>query len=544
MWILALAAILFGWYVGASVLSFERPKDASVMPIPERLMYPSEFYPQMWQCIFPPGEPLPFACGRLLRFRPADAARPIDHVEIPQHPYMASNAGNNMHCDSYESDAYEAPGPVGLETQIVTRSQGFGGYGTVTFDSAGRLVTVYSNGRRFQLELLDPTTLEELASYDLPSRPWYWLLQGVMPWEYIGAGMYFYLDEQDRAIVPTTENTICVIRVPEAGGAFELLREIDLSEHVVPMGWPMRDSVAWVLPDWSGEVYWYATTGGIIGTVGIDSDEVRTLRLENEIVENSFAVAEDGVYILSDRALYRFSRDPDGAIAIDWRVEYDRGSRKKPGHITRGSGTSVTLIGGVDGLVAITDNAEPRIHLIFLRRSDGTVACSAPVFEEGKSGTDVSVACFEHADAAGMGTGVYSALIENNWGHHRFPRSRPEPGLTRVDVVRNEDGTYTCEEIWTSSERSIGVFKLSLGSGLAYMYWRSEECPVTTWYLTAVDFSTGTTAYKVRVGTGLGFNNWAGALFLHPDGGIAYSTTIFGLVMIRDGAAGGPATAP
>jgi len=196
----------------------------------------------------------------------------------------------------------------------------------------------------------------------------------------------------------------------------------------------------------------------------------------------------------------------------------------------------VTLMGDLDGLVALTDNAEPRIHLIFVRRCDGAVVCSAPAFAEGRSGTDVSVACFEHADASGNGTGVYSALIENNWGHHRFPNSRPEPGLVRIDVIRQENGSYRCEEVWSSDERSIGVFKLSLGNGLAYLYWRGEDCPIATWYLTAIDFETGETAYKQRVGTGLGYNNWAGALFLHPDGGIAYSTTIFGLVMIRDAA--------
>jgi hypothetical protein len=192
-------------------------------------------------------------------------------------------------------------------------------------------------------------------------------------------------------------------------------------------------------------------------------------------------------------------------------------------------------MGGQGGLVAITDNAEPRINLLFVRRCDGAVVCSMPVFEGGKSGTDVSVACFEHTNESGESTGVYSVLVENNWGHHTFPRSRPEPGLARVDVVRHDDGTYACKEIWTSNEKSIGVFKLSLGSGLVYMYWRSEDCPITQWYLTAVDFATGETVYKKLVGTGLGYNNWAGALFLHPDGGIAYSTTIFGLVMIRDG---------
>jgi hypothetical protein len=198
----------------------------------------------------------------------------------------------------------------------------------------------------------------------------------------------------------------------------------------------------------------------------------------------------------------------------------------------------VTLVGapagGTEGLVVITDNAEPRISVLFLSRSDGALMCGAPVFEDGKSGTDVSTAAFEHADDQGANTGTYSALVENNYGNHTFPRSHPEPGLTRVDAVRQADGTYRCVEIWASQEKSIGVFKLSLGNGLAYMYWRSEDFPNTKWYLTAVDFQTGQTVYKQLTGTGIGYNNWAGALFVHPDGGIAYSTTIFGLVMVQD----------
>ncbi len=535
LWAIVLAALLCGGYIVAFVVPFAAASDSPVRPIPQGLQYPGESFRELWSDVFGRDDATPPQCAELIRLRPADRSGPIAHVAIPQHPFMASNAGNNMHCDAYISDTYEAAGPRGIDPEIVSRTQGFGGYGTLTVDRAGRLVAVHSNGRRFQLELMDPYTLEELASYDLPSRPWYWLLQGIMPWQYIGAGMYFYLDEQDRAIVPTTENTIQVVAVPEPGGTFELIREIDLSEHVVPMRWPRRDSVAWVLPDWSGTHYWFATTAGMVGTVAVDTGEVHTVRLNGEIIENSFAVAEDGAYILSDRALYRLSLDAAGKITVDWRTTYDRGPRKKPGHITRGSGTSVSLMGDLDGLVAITDNAEPNIHLIFLERRDGTAVCSTPVFEEGRSGTDVSVACFEHADGAGVGTGIYSVLVENNWGRNTFPRSRPQPGLTRVDVVRHDDGTTSCDEIWSSAERSICVFKLSLGSGLAYIYWRSEDCRITAWYLSAIDFATGETVYKARVGTGLGYNNWAGALFLHPDGGIAYSTTIFGLVMIRDG---------
>ncbi len=186
-----------------------------------------------------------------------------------------------------------------------------------------------------------------LAAYDLPARPWYFMLQGVMPWEYIGAGVYFYLDNLDRAVVPTTANTVQVVQVPDLQRRtqFEMVREYDLAGHIVPMAWPKQDSVAWVLPDWSGRYYWYATTGGMVGTIDVDTGQVHAQRLAGEIVENSFAVAEDGVYIISDRALYRFTQDGTGQIVTEWRTEYDRGPEQKPGLITRGSGTSVTLLG-------------------------------------------------------------------------------------------------------------------------------------------------------------------------------------------------------
>jgi len=475
---------------------------------------------------------------RLIRYRPVAQPTPIAHVPIPRHPFMASNAGNNMHNDTYMSDTYEASGPLGIAPRIRSRTQGFGGYGTITYDRAGRLVAVYSNGRGFQLELMDPYTLQELASYDLPSRPWYFLLQGVMPWEYIGAGIYFYLDHEDRAVIPTTINTVQIVQVPRLGSdeGFKLIREYDLADYVVPMPWPKQDSVAWVLPDWSGAYYWFATTQGVVGTIERETGTVRTIRLQGELIENSFAVGEEGVFILSDRALYRFSQNGHGEIITDWRLEYDRGRQKKPGVITRGSGASVTLVGGLDGFVVITDNAEPRIRLLFVRRSDGAVVCSQPLFQEGRSATDISVIGFEHADANGRGKGVYSVIVENNWGRHFFPIARPEPGITRVDLIRHEDGSYTCKTIWSSNERHFGVFKLSLGNGLLYLYFRMGSPPNPRWYLSALDFATGETVYRVLVGTGLGYDNWAGSLFLHPDGGIAYATTIFGLVMIQDAA--------
>jgi len=492
----------------------------------------------------PPSKPIPSGLltppfnkpVKFIRFQPVDKIKPIPHTPIPQHPFMASNPGSNMHNDASMSDAYESGGPIGLNTQIHSRSQGFGGYGTVAFDHSGRLVAVFSNARRFQLELMDALTLDELASYDLPPRPWYYLAQGIMPWEYIGAGMYFFLDNQDRAVIPTTKNTVQVIQVPEPTGeqTFQLVREYDLSGYVVDLPLPQEDSVAWILPDWDGEYYWFATTNGMVGTVEVDNGKVVTKQLHGEIIENSFAVGPDGVFIVSDKALYNFRQEGDGNIETAWRTSYDPGSARKPGVITRGSGTSVTLLGGEEGIVAITDNAEPRIHLLFIERSEGAVICSLPLFEENRSATDITVIGFELNSASSSNKKTYSTIVENNWGHNNFPFANPEPGITRVDLVRHEDGSYQCNEVWTSEETNIGVFKFSLGNGLLYVYFRDASPIFTNWYFTAIDYFTGETVFKQHTGSGLGFNNWAGAIFLHPEKGIAYSTTIFGLVMMQD----------
>jgi len=538
---LAVAALLAGAgaWSAASVCREQQPeRSGSLEPIAQCLLLPNEGFALWWSTWSNGGGQVEPQYGDFTRFRSAATATPIEHVAIPNHPFMAAG-GNNMHNDAYVSDAYAARGPLGIDPQIVTRTQGFGGYGTIAFDRSGRIVAVYSNGRGFQIELMDPDTLKELASYDLPARPWYFPLKGVLPWKYIGAGMYFYLDDQDRAVVPTTLNTIEVVQTPApgSGSSFEWVRSYDLSQHVVPTPWPRQDSVAWVLPEWSGERYWFATLEGMVGSVEIESGEVRKHRLTGEIIENSFAVGEEGIFIISDRALYRFNLAADGSVVADWRAPYDRGPAMKPGHITRGSGSSVSLAGGLDGLVIITDNAEPRIHVQSFLRSDGTRVCSVPVFPTGKSGTDLSVSAFEHADETGSGRGLYSILVENNWGHHSFPRPQAVPGLTRVDARRREGGGFDCEEVWASDEKSIGVVKLSLGSGLAYMYLADDSETATGWYFTAIDFRSGETVFRKHTGVGHGYNNWQGALFLHPTSGAAYTTTIFGLVMMRDQAA-------
>ncbi|MBK7978359.1 MAG: hypothetical protein IPK07_35675 [Deltaproteobacteria bacterium] len=403
-------------------------EDGEPRAIPRWLFAPRE----IWALVSPPSGDAPSPArpgGQLERFAAVDFAKPVRAVAPQQHPFMAANPGSNMHDDASMTDTYAAPGPFGVSPEVRSRSRGFGGYGTVTFDRARRMVGVYGNGRGFELQLLDPFTLRKLAGFALPPRPWSFPLEGVAPWKYIGAGMYFYLDDRDRAVVPTTENTIEVLQVPaDPARGFTRVRSYDLSDVVVEQPWPKRDSVAFVLPEWSGRRYWYATTLGRIGTVEVETGHVESVRFGDEIVENSFAVGEDGIFVATDRALYRLSADAAGAVVTDWRSEYDRGPAAKAGMITRGTGTSVSLVGGRDGLVVLTDNAEPRIHVLFVRRADGALACSEPLFAEGRSATDISAVEYEHADETACPPGATPRSSRTTGDTTRSPSRTPSPG--------------------------------------------------------------------------------------------------------------------
>jgi hypothetical protein len=176
------------------------------------------------------------------------------------------------------------------------------------------------------------------------------------------------------------------------------------------------------------------------------------------------------------------------------------------------------------GLVAITDNAEPRMHVVVNRTEDGSRVCRVPVFDHGASATENSL--------VSVGDGV---VVENNHGYDSplstsWGRSTA-PGLARVDVT--EEG---CAVAWTSPEVApSSVAKVSLANGLLYAYTtRPGWWAVTSWYLTAIDVRTGRTVFSVRTGQGLLSNNHYAAVSLAPDGSV-FIATLGGVVRVRDG---------
>src|SRR4051794_36311266 len=343
-----------------------------------------------------PGDPtadLPSFQGRTATPRRLKADEP------PRHPFMAPNGRSNIHDDGFQSDSYWRAGPLGRGMTVTSTFQ-VADCASVTFDSHGRIVTVCVGLQGPRLVLMDPHTLATLATMSLPPR----MTGGAGVLTDFAGGGYFYLDNHDRAVIPTTTRHVYVVKVNSSPG-FSLERDYDLT-GVVPSG----DKIISALPDWSGRL-WFATTGGRVGTV----NPRRVAALAGEEIENSFAVdATGGVYVVSNKALYRFAAGP----RVVWRRVYKNSGIAKPGQVDAGSGTTPTVMSG--GRVAITDNADP-MNVVVYRTSGGHRICEQPVFGKGASATDNSLIAARN-----------SIVVENNYGYK--PAATEEGGSTTPGI--------------------------------------------------------------------------------------------------------------
>jgi hypothetical protein len=447
------------------------------------------------------------------------AAKPIRSFGVPQHPFLAANGLSNMHNDGYATDAYEVKGPLGKAPEVSSSWYGLRECATMTFDRRGRIVAMCGGIEGARLQLIDPKTLGVLAVHRMPPRQ---VREGRTPLNDLCIGAYFYLDNNDDAVAATSDRRIMVVgqEAGPAGPRFSLRRTYDLSERLAD-----DDCLVALLPDWSGRI-WFVTEQAAVGVLDRHTGAVRVITMPGETILNSFSVDETGgVFVATDHALYRLDARPDGTPRITWREAYDRGGRVKPGQLSQGSGTTPTLVGR--GLVAITDNADPRMHVVVYRRGADVrgdrQVCRVPVFEAGESATENSLV------AVGR-----SLIVENNYGY-TGPQSTLFGRTTAPGIARVVIGEHGCRVAWTSDEVApTSVPKASLGNGLLYVYGKPSS-PYDPWYFTAIDIRTGRTAWRRLTGTGPLWNNHYASIYLGPDG-TAYVATVAGLVRISDGA--------
>jgi hypothetical protein len=376
-------------------------------------------------------------------------------------------------------------------------------------------------------------------------------------------GAYSYLDSRGNVYVPGADNTLIGIPIRNRKIERDRMILVDLAREVEQGTWvsdtmERSDNVLTALmPDAQGKV-WFTSKFGIIGVIDVDysgncpriyttavgyfalrqkleehlgavpkgiddlllrveeakksgdaedldalrSEGRRRVKLEGqefEQIQNSFSVGPDGVYIVTNLALYKFRfNDEKKRIELDpdWEptfaegdLVYENDRKIKPGHLNNGSGTTPTLVG--DQFVAIVDNAPEQVNLLVYRQDNGKLVSRLPLFEPGSAAVENSVVSYgDHL------------IVGNTYGYtDPFNENPTAGGIMRFDYDEATGG-FVHAENWPAVGHFDGKTatpKLSTPHGLLYVYHRDLTAEGhRDWQLTAVDFRTGWPVFSIK----------------------------------------------
>jgi hypothetical protein len=439
--------------------------------------------------------------------------QPLPPLAIPEHPFLDVDGDARTHNDVYNSGVYNRPGPRGLGTEVTTFELTEGGDWVVVcaglqFDDNGYIVAscVATPNGSTRLILLDPVTLDLVAETDVAPRGF--IASGA-------GGAYISYGQDGTILIGPANNRVEQWAVEVNGGvpAFVRRTSYDVSGEI-----PIHSILADTIVDWEGRL-WFVTDTGEVGYIDPTTGAMQLLVI-GEKLRNSTAVDATGVYVLSRQALYKFSVAPDGSIQTDWRTAYDPGSVVQG--VGAGSGTTPTLLGTEDDLIAICDNADTQINLVVLDRTTGDTVCLTPLFSPGASATENSV--------VGYGDEV---VIANNAGTSGpfSPANIVERGVEKYQVRADRTG---CDPVWANDTSFGNSVQLSTTTGLIYGYGADPNVLTTdAFYLTATDWVTGDEVFRVYAGNGIAFNPVFGQMHLSPDGD-AYIGSLRGIIRFAD----------
>ena len=200
----------------------------------------------------------------------AAKANPVSMPVVPTNPYMAPVGKSNIHNDTYMSDSYQWAGPLGKNTKVTSQVAG-GECASITFNSAGQLIAICLTPQTpAYLSLLDPDSLKVLTRYNLTNRPTAGGALSNRDYTELSGG-YFYLDNQDRAVVATADRHIITFELARTGSkySFKPISDIDLATSITagqPTFAASGESILAALPDVNIKV-WFVTTGGLAGAL-------------------------------------------------------------------------------------------------------------------------------------------------------------------------------------------------------------------------------------------------------------------------------------
>jgi hypothetical protein len=468
---------------------------------------------------------------------------------VPQDPYLAPNPYSHAHNDSWNSDTVGIAAPRGRDPEVLSSTlasvRQYPGdplfnCGTMAIDGHGRPLLTCMSWHEALVVLADKDTLQGLAAYPIP-----------LPTNRLNAlgAFYFYLDNSDRFVIATYPDQVYILAEggTDANPTLEKVGGYDLSESI-----PDGDNIAGVMADWQGRL-WFSVAGA-----GAEPAQICVLnpahytatdsgakcvqfgkdkKGNNELIRNTFALTEDGAYVVSSQKMYGIAAGSDDQPYVMWSEPYKTIGKVKLGQYSLGSGTSPTIV-GEGKYVGITDN-DDQLHVVVYRTAarlgpkEKRVVCEFPVFKKGAGADENSLVGYD-----------LSFLAENNYGYE-FDFSTGEmkpnkPGFARVDIDPDGKG---CSLGWKNDEIASSVSgHLSTKTGLYYTLSRKMDKKLKDkahpygldeYYWTALDWRTGKVVWEKWAGTGTWYDGWYPGLGIGPNGTM-YVGEYGGLLAIRD----------
>jgi hypothetical protein len=219
-----------------------------------------------------------------------------------------------------------------------------------------------------------------------------------------------------------------------------------------------------------------------------------------EEIQNSFSIGPDGVYIVSNVALYKFRfNDDTKQIEMDpkWQKTFNEtddliyandGTQKK-GQLNDGSGTTPTLMD--DRFVIIGDNDYHQINMAIYSQEDGRLVSRHKLFDYDSSACENSIVAYHN-----------SLIIGNTFNYtDPFKENDTPGGINRFDY-NQETGKFELREDWPAEfiDGKTATPKMSTETGLIYVYNRQENADdgYNNWQLTAIDFKTGRKVFYIQ----------------------------------------------
>ncbi len=499
----------------------------------------------------------------------------MEENRIVRNPYLSSGKAL-IHNDNYSSDVTAEAMPLGICPEItqgtvagsVLPMSGF------IYDNYGNAVCSYDEAAKDGAILAGGVAIRDMDSPELEVEGKFVPFLHDDGAQYEIQASYSFVDKDNYLVVPTSDGHIMMLKTCGEDGnvlpVFEKRLDVNVeTEAIKHFGSEIEKDIISAAYDYDGNL-WFVTGGfhkdpahskaGFVGYLErryIDSalagqelpDVGRYLHYkqlsDGENAENGISTHADGCVVLTNRNCYLLSAG-DSAVNEKWKRSYESRGGKAADAATGitgaglawGSGSTPAL---TNDLVCFTDNQDT-VNLIAIDIKSGEEVVKTPllnmgggvkvsvenslnVYDAGSGRTSVLACNWYGAGNASLfenGLQLSESLYDAGWLAHGS--SYLMPGIERVDVIRQDDGSYAAQRVWLRDDlKNTSMMKLSTATGCYYGYTQNES--TLEWGFIALDYETGKTVLWQPVSALAGYNNRAAGIIPGNNGNSIYCPT-------------------